>query len=87
MENNYSVYKLSFPNGKNYIGITRKKLHQRWKNGLGYNNYMPVRKAIDHYGWDSVTKECLHSGLSREDAENKEIELIDKYNSMNRAFG
>lgn len=87
MDDNYSVYRLSFPNGKSYIGITRKQLHQRWKNGLGYQHYMPVRKAINHYGWDLVTKECLYCGLSREDAESKEIELIAKFNSMNRDFG
>lgn len=87
MENKYSVYKLIFPNGKSYIGITGKSLYERWKNGYGYNKHMPVRKAIDYFGWENVNKECLFSNLSKNDAEQKEIELISFYKSNNRVFG
>ena len=33
-ENNYYVYKHTFPNNKVYIGITQQEPQKRWKNGL-----------------------------------------------------
>ena len=37
MDNNYSVYCHTFPNGKVDIGITGQPVKQRWANGLGYS--------------------------------------------------
>lgn len=82
----YKVYKHTFPNGKVYIGITRQKIELRWKNGLGYFGQY-VYKAINKYGWENVKHEVLFENLTKEEAEQKEIELIAFYKSNQSQFG
>lgn len=84
---NYCVYKHTSPNGKVYIGITCKKPEYRWNNGRGYWQNSHFTSAIQKYGWENFSHEILFSGLSKEEAEAKEIELIAKYNSANREKG
>ena len=83
----YFVYKHTFPNGKIYIGITDQKPERRWRNGSGYRRQPYIYNAIKKYKWVNVKHEILFSGLSKEEAENKEIELIAKYKSNQKAFG
>lgn len=84
----YSVYKHTFPNEKVYIGITSMKPEKRWNYGHGYDRNQPLMKnAIQKYGWDNIFHEILFDGLTKEEAEQKEIELIEFYNSSNRKFG
>lgn len=91
----YSVYKHTFPNGKVYIGITLQKPEYRWNHGFGYlglkknGEYMQpaIANAIQKYGWENVTHEILFDGLTKEEAESKEIELISKYHSNEIQFG
>ena len=83
----YYVYKHTSPCGKVYIGITSyKKPSDRWRNGNGYSEQYFFR-AIKKYGWENFTHEVLFSGLSKEQAEQKEIELISKYKSNQREYG
>lgn len=84
----YCVYKHIFPNNKVYIGITCKKPIYRWNNGNGYkktSSYM--YNAIKKYGWENIKHEILFEGLTKQDAENKEIELIKLYKSNDCKFG
>lgn len=90
----YSVYKHTFPNGKVYIGITSQKPKNRWENGEGYckksksgYNQPLMAKAINKYGWDNIAHEILFNGLTKEQAMNKEIELIDIYQSNDLRYG
>ena len=85
--NNYSVYKHTCPNGKVYIGITCRDPEERWKNGRGYQKGILFRNAIDKYGWENILHEILYINLTKEEAEQKEIELIAKYQSNNKEFG
>lgn len=80
---NYTVYMHRFPNGKVYIGITSQKPEYRWGNGSHYKNQSLVFNAILKYGWDNIQHIILFEGLSKEEAENKEIELISVYDSTN----
>lgn len=92
---NYKVYKHTLPmdvSGKQndmvYIGITSKKdVKQRWLNGSGYKKQDYFYNAIKKYGWDNFKHVVLFNGLTKQEAEQKEIELIAKYNSSNRLFG
>lgn len=83
----YCVYKHSFPNGKIYIGITSTLPCRRWHRGLGYKEQPYIFHAILKYGWDNIKHEILFDGLTKEEAEEKEIELIAMYKSNQRDFG
>lgn len=83
---NYTVYMHRFPNGKVYIGITSKKPELRWLSGKGYQT-QNVYKAILKYGWENIEHIILLSGLSKEEAERKEVELISMYDSTNPEKG
>lgn len=86
-EHNYTVYMHKNKiNGKVYIGITKQKTNSRWRKGKGYKD-SKFRNAIDKYGWDNFEHIILFKHLSKENACNKEIELIKKYNSNDRNFG
>lgn len=85
--NEYCVYKHTSPSGKVYIGITKQTPESRWKNGRAYSHQRYLFNAIEKYGWDNFKHEVLFSGLTREEASAKEIELIAKYKSNQRAFG
>lgn len=92
----YKVYKHTLPkefSGKEndmvYIGITsQENPWSRWgvhKANYKYNEHFS--RAISKYSWENFLHEVLFDGLTKEEAEQKEIELISYYNSANRKFG
>lgn len=92
--NIYTVYKHTLPkeisgkyNDMVYIGITSWKPEKRWQNGRGYYKQSRFYNAIQKYGFDNFVHEILFEGLTKEEAEQKEIELIAEYQSNNREFG
>lgn len=86
-EGKYTVYKHTTPNGKSYVGITSKPVEERWlKGGRGYKK-MTFWRAIEKYGWDNIKHEILLEGLSKEEAEKIERELIAEYHLTDRRFG
>lgn len=85
--NDYKVYIHIFPNQKVYIGITKQKPEYRWRNGKKYNNNEYMNNAIKKYGWQNIEHKILYNGLTKEQAEIKEKELIKKYKSNIREFG
>lgn len=86
---NYIVYRhVNKINNKQYIGITKNGLERRSGiNGKGYGTKSYFACAIKHFGWDSFTHEILYSGLSKEEACQKEIELIAKFRTNEHDFG
>lgn len=83
----YKVYMHIFPNNKVYVGITTQKVNRRWNNGKGYKNNEYMTNAIIKYGWDNITHKILYDNLSKEEAEQKEKELIKYYNADGRNCG
>lgn len=83
---NYCIYKHTFPNGKVYIGITCMDPKKRWSGGSGYNKQPKMANAIRYYGWRNIKHEILFDGLTREEAEVKEIELIAEYDAIQRGY-
>ena len=86
-ERNYCVYKHTSPSNKVYIGITSMKPIKRWNNGRGYIQHRSFYRAIQKYGWENIKHEILFENLSKEEACQKEIELISFYKSNQRGFG
>lgn len=80
----YCVYKHTTPSGKVYIGITCRNPLHRWNNGKGYFNCKKTifKSSIIKYGWDNIIHEILHTGLSENEAKEKEIELIAFYKAQ-----
>lgn len=84
----YTVYMHTSPSGKRYIGITSKNPpEKRWLNGRGYKQNPHFYSAIQLYGWNNFKHEILYNRLIKEEAEQKEVELIAKYQSNDREFG
>lgn len=92
----YKVYKHTLPkevSGKDndmvYIGITsQENPWNRWgihKAHYEYNQHFS--RAISKYSWENFLHEVLFIDLTKEEAEQKEIELIAYYNSTNDKFG
>lgn len=83
----YIVYKHTCPNGKVYIGITCQPIAKRFSNGYGYKRQTHFYNAILKYGWDNIKHEIMFDGLTKEYAEQKEIELISAYKSNDKKHG
>lgn len=81
------VYKHTSPSNKVYIGITCKAPNDRWASGFGYEHQVYFFRAIVKYGWINFKHEILFEGLTKEEAEAKEVELIARYNSADLNFG
>ena len=88
IEKNYYVYiHINKLNNKTYIGITSQNPKIRWNNGYGYFNQKKFYNAILKYGWDNFEHKIIFSGLTKEEAEMKEIELIKVYKSNQQEYG
>ncbi len=82
-------------NNKVYIGQTNLSLEERaGKNGEIYTKKLRNGKykhpkfgaAIKKYGWINFKPEILFDGISQEEANKKETELISQYNSINEGY-
>ena len=83
----YTIYCHVFPNGKRYIGVTKMKLKERWNNGNGYKTCPEMEKAIREFGWENVKHEVLDYAYSEFEADKKEREYIDMFNTTNIDYG
>ena len=88
-DRNYVIYKhTNQVNNKCYIGMTRQNPpKKRWKNGTTYKSNNHFTNAINFYGWDNFSHEILFEKLTKEEAEQKEIEMIAYYKSNQSEFG
>lgn len=83
----YCVYKHTSPDGRVYIGITSQKPEARWQSGNGYKGNTYFTRSIKKHGWENFTHEILYTGLTVEEAKEKEIRLIAEYKSNKRKYG
>lgn len=84
---NYTVYMHISPSGKRYVGITSVEPKTRWGNrGHNYKG-QAFENAIKKYGWENIKHIILLTGLSKEEAESKEIELIARYKTTDKRYG
>lgn len=86
-ENKYSVYLHVVPNGKKYIGITGQEPEARWLNGKGYQKQPYFYNAIQKYGWKNIQHTVVQTGLTKEQAEELEVNLIYLFKTNDRDYG
>lgn len=80
----YTIYKHTSPEGKVYIGVTRLPLAKRWGlNGQGYKRNPRLWADIQRLGWGTFQHEIIAEGLTKQDADKQEVELIARYDSTN----
>lgn len=72
---------------RKYIGITKQKPEKRWQNGLGYVNSLYFYNAIKKYGWNNFEHKIIFENLTKEEAEQKEKEMIKKYKTNIKGYG
>lgn len=87
MEKRYIVYKHITPDGKSYIGATSTSTQRRWQGGTNYKTSYRFNEAIQKYGWENIRHEVLCEGLTKEEAEQKEIEYIALLKSNDPQYG
>ena len=79
MENKtWTVYKITSPTGKSYVGATSLPPKQRFNGGLGYKFNEPMFADIVKHGWDSFTKETIAVYDDEQTAREREHAEIKK---------
>lgn len=78
-------------NGKRYIGQTKRTPQQRWgHNGYEYIHKQPnshFASAILKYGWDNFEHQILYTHLTQDEANQKEMELIQLFQTQDNRYG
>lgn len=84
----YTVYiHTNKVNGKRYVGITRQKPTQRWRDGKGYKRCTYFERAINKYGWYGFAHEIIADKLTEDEAKNMEKLLIKELKTQDPEFG
>ena len=83
----YSVYILTVPDGRKYVGTTSMLVKQRWNHGNGYRFCPALWNVICEVGWDAITKEVLGEFFTEDEASNLEQRLIAEYQTTDSSFG
>lgn len=79
-DDEYLLYIHQSPSNKFYIGITCCGIVRRWRvDGSGYYKCPRFYRAIKKYGWKNFKHFIIETGMNKIDAEQAEIELIQKY--------
>jgi group I intron endonuclease len=69
------------------VGITGQKPKDRWQRGCNYKSCYIFYRAIQKYGWNNIEHKILFQNLTKNEACEKEIELITLYDTINRKKG
>lgn len=84
----YSIYMhKNKTNGKIYVGLTSQDVEQRWHGGNHYEHNAYFSSAIEKYGWDGFEHIVLLTGLTHDEAIQKEREYIALYHSNEHDYG
>lgn len=81
----YRVYKLTFPNGMIYIGMTKRTVKARVYAGYRHNS--KLNAAVKQFGVKNIIKDVLEDNLTLQEADAKEIKYISAFDSTNPDIG
>ena len=92
----HTIYKLTSPSNKVYIGYTSMEFEKRLK--LHHSNFRSWQRngkraactklfyAFAKYGFENFTHEILHEFEDKQEASNKEIELIEQLDTIANGY-
>ena len=86
----WTVYKITGPDGKVYIGQTGLPLKIRWRKGYHLSDKSArgaIKEAMLKYGKENFSIEPLCENLTQEGAWELEAKFIELYDSMNPEKG
>jgi hypothetical protein len=83
----YTVYKITGPTGKVYIGATSQTLEKRFADGRGYVFNEILYKDIKKYGWGSFQTETLYTTTDKTEAQLLEKMEIKNHDSTSGKGG
>lgn len=85
----YHIYKYTNTvNGKVYIGQTSRSLEERAQaGGRNYHECRRFYNAIQKYSWDAFVPEILETVHTVDEANEREIYYISKFNSTDENYG
>ena len=89
-EAHWTVYRITGPDGKVYIGQTGLPLKVRWRKGYhlsGPSKEGAIKDAILKFGKENFHIEALCENLTQEGAWELEAKFIELYDSMNPEKG
>ncbi len=89
-EAHWTVYKITGPEGKVYIGQTGEPLKVRWWKGYHKKEKSsrgPIGEAMAQFGKENFQMEPLCENLTKEGAWELEAKFIELYDSMNPEKG
>ena len=89
-EAHWTVYKITGPDGKVYIGQTGLPLKIRWRKGYHLSDKSArgaIKEAMLKYGKENFSIEPLCENLTQEGAWELEAKFIELYDSMNPEKG
>lgn len=78
----YTIYKLTCPNGKIYIGKTNRDIKRRFGHGCNYRNNPQFYNYIREVGWENIKIDIVANNLSLEESRKVETQNIEKYQSF-----
>lgn len=86
--NNYCVYLITFPNGKAYVGITNnvKRRIAQHKKCSKKDTKIKFYLALKKYGMENCKIEVIEKNLTKQQACQKEIDLIKEKDLINNGY-
>lgn len=79
------IYRLTSPDGKNYIGQTTNEKQRFFPKGYSHNSRLT--NAINKYGLKNFKKEILEECLTADEANEREKYYIKLYQSTDQSKG
>lgn len=72
--------------GKRYVGKSANS-KRRWNNGKGYKTCPLINEAIQKYGWDNFTHEIRLTGLTKDEAKEREDFYMALFRTTDPRYG
>jgi hypothetical protein len=82
-----SIYKITFPNGKVYVGQTKRTLFQRGAEHIkDTSGCVKLKNAFKKYGHEECVMSVLKNNIPEQFLDFWENKFIDEYDSINQGY-